>query len=387
MLGKSIEEWREIDGFNTANEISQQPKLWKQVLEIYGSNLEKIEKFLNEKFYNKDVQVILTGAGTSAYVGEFIAPYLRKNTTANIIDIPTTNLVSNPLMYLNKEKSTILINFARSGNSPESVASVKLANELVDDISHIFITCNKYGKLAEISKNSDNALLILMPEESNDKGFAMTSSFSCMALTAMLLFDKDNFHNNKKELELVANKGFDIIKTVETEIETLVKSDYERVVYLGSGPYLGLARESALKLLELTRGQVIGYTESVMGFRHGPKSIVKDNTINFIYLSNNEYSRKYDLDIIKELYSNDGNHRVVVIGNLDCEDIKSNCDYYFNIEEKEIKNDILLGLLYVLYAQVFSLMTSVKTGINPDNPNPSGAVNRVVKGVVIYDYK
>ncbi len=68
----------------------------------------------------------------------------------------------------------------------------------MDDISHIFITCNQEGELAKISKNNENVLLLLMPEKSNDKGFAMTSSFTCMTLTALLIFDMENFEDNKK---------------------------------------------------------------------------------------------------------------------------------------------------------------------------------------------
>lgn len=386
MFNKTIEEWKELDGIFTATEIHQQPRLWRNVLEILENQKEEIEEFLNNNFYNQDVDVIFTGAGTSDYVGQFIVPYLSKNAEGNFYAIPTTHIVSNPYMYLNKNRKTILVNFARSGNSPESVASVNLANELVDDIYHIFITCNNNGKLAQISKDSDNALLILMPEESNDKSFAMTSSFSCMALAATLVFDKKNHERNVKEVEVLAKKAESILENVHEELKMPLDFDFNRVVYLGSGPYFGIAKESALKLLELTRGKVVGYSETTMGFRHGPKSIIDDKTLNFVFLSNEEYAKKYDYDIAREMYHDQGNHKVILFGYEENSEYLENSDLYINIEQK-FENDVLLGLAYVIYAQVFGLLSSVKTGINPDNPNPSGAVNRVVKGVNIYPYE
>lgn len=386
MFNKSIEEWKELDGLYTATEISQQPRLWEETLSIVENNLDNINSFLNKYFSNQDVDVIFTGAGTSDYIGQFVQPYLSKKCEGNFYAIPTTHIVASPEMYLKKDRKTILVNFARSGNSPESVQSVNIANKYVENIAHIFITCNSDGKLAHIAKESDNILLLLMPKESNDKSFAMTSSFSCMSLTASLIFDLDNFENNKEELNITVERAKSIIDSEYENLNLVINSDFNRVVYLGSGNNFGLAKESALKLLELTRGKVVGYSETSMGFRHGPKSIIDDNTLNFVLLSNNEYTKKYDFDIAKEIYHDQGNHKLILLGNEDNEQYKLNSDLYINIKA-DIQNETFIGLLYIIYAQIFSLLVSIKTGINPDNPNPSGAVNRVVQGVIIHDYE
>lgn len=386
MFNKSIDEWKELDGYNTASEINHQPKLWKQIPLIFEENKDEIKKFLDEQFIDKDVDVIFTGGGTSDYVGQFIAPYLTRNAKGNFYAIPSTDIVSNPYMYLKKERKTILVNFARSGNSPESVASVNLANELLDDVFHVFITCNPEGELAKISKQSENTLTLLMPEGSNDKAFAMTSSFTCMVISAMLLFDVDNFEKNIEELSTTVESAEKIIEKAYDTLKENIDFDFDRIIYLGSGPYKGLAKEAALKLLELTRGKVVGYCESSMGFRHGPKSIVNDKTISFVMLPIEKYAYKYDFDIAKEMYHDEGEHRVVVYTMESNEDLENNADQVISVETK-LDNEIYLGLLYLLFAQVFALHASIKYEINPDHPNPSGAVNRVVKGVYIYDYE
>lgn len=386
MFNKTSQEWKELDGLFTATEISQQPRLWRETVQILKENKNEIDEFLKKTFIDKDVNVIFTGAGTSAYVGDLVAPYLKMNAKGNFSSIPTTDIVSNPYMYLEKERPTLLVNFARSGNSPESVASVELANKLVDDIHHIFITCNENGKLAQIASESDNALLILMPKESNDKSFAMTSSFSCMSISSTLIFDRENLERNLEEIEKLSSKGEEIIKNGLETLKMPLDFDFSRIVYLGSGPYYAIAEEAALKLLELTRGKVVGYSESTMGFRHGPKSIINDETISFVYMSNNKYGQKYDYDIAREMFHDKGGHKVVVLGHEERQDITENSDLYINLDVN-LRNDVFLGLLYMIYAQIFGLFSSIKHGINPDNPNPSGAVNRVVQGVIIYDYE
>lgn len=291
-------------------------------------------------------------------------------------------------MYLKKDIPTIMVSFARSGNSPESIASYNLANKLIDDISHVFITCNKEGELANISDKEEDILLLLMPEESNDKGFAMTSSFSCMTIAALLLFDWDNLGENKDQLLETAKLGKEILNNGHTNLDELIEGDFNRVVYLGSGTFYGLAKESSLKLLELTRGQIISHSETILGFRHGPKSIVNDGTYIFVYISDKEYPRKYDVDLINEMYHDLGKHKITTIGKGYSKDIENVSEHHIYINNAgEIDNEVFIGLLYVLYAQIFALLSSVKLGVEPDNPSPTGTVNRVVKGVAIYDYK
>lgn len=388
MFGFNKEEWEKINGINTATEIFNQPKLWLETLDIIDSNQEKISKFMKNKVKKENLRIIFTGAGTSAYIGEIITPYLNTKERWDFQAIPSTDIVSNPEMYLKRDIPTIMVSFARSGNSPESIATYNLANQLIDDINHVFITCNKEGELANISTQNEDVLLLLMPEESNDKGFAMTSSFSCMTIAALLLFDRDNFEKNRNQLLETARLGKEILNNGHTNLEKFVEENFSRVVYLGTGTFDGLAKESSLKLLELTRGQIISHSETVLGFRHGPKSIINDDTYIIVYISDKEYPNKYDRDLINEIYHDVGEHKLITIGKKYSKDIENISNYHIFLNNAEsIDNEVFIGLLYVLYAQIFALLSSVKLGIEPDNPSPSGTVNRVVKGVTIYDYK
>lgn len=387
MFGISEEEWREKNGLNTAVEIYQQPKLWLETVGIVEKNRENIKEFFMKFDKNKDTRVIFTGAGTSAYVGDVVVPYLNSKYNYRFEAIPTTDIVSNPKEYLEQETTTILVSFARSGNSPESIATYNLAEKLVDDINHVFITCNPNGEMAKLSEKNENILLMLMPEKSNDKGFAMTSSFTNMLLASLLMFDIDELGENKSNLEKLSKLGQGIVDNSYDKVEPLIELNYDRFVFLGSGSLKGIARESGLKVLELTRGKTISHYESVLGFRHGPKSIVNDNTLIFVYMSDDEYTRKYDMDMIKELYGNPGKHKVITISKTYDKELNIYSDYNICLNNENIDiNEAYLSIVYILYGQIFALKSSLQQGIEPDNPSPDGVVNRVVKGVTIYDY-
>ena len=250
------------------------------------------------------VRVIFTGAGSSAFVGETIYPHIRreiKNRGGILECISTTNLTATPDYYLDENIPTIIVSFARSGNSPESIAAVELAEKIIKDFYEITITCNREGALAKREREQGKQLVLILPEESNDKGLAMTSSFSTMMLTAFYLFseNRDNFIDT---LEKVAAASENMLNTCTEIIPKLVKEEISKLVYLGSGVFEGLSRESALKFLELTGGNFSTMYDTPLGFRHGPKSILDNKTMVVVYISNDEYTRKYDLDMLEELF-------------------------------------------------------------------------------------
>ncbi|HCL50697.1 MAG TPA: tagatose-6-phosphate ketose isomerase [Clostridiaceae bacterium] len=387
----SVDDLKSRNGYITASEIVRQYRLWKETLQIIKDNKEKISSYLNAKLSDKNTRIILSGAGTSAYVGDVAAPYLTRLLGRRVESVATTDIVSCPEDYLEKDTPTIMISFARSGDSPESVGAYDLADNLIDSIAQVVITCNKKGSLAKRAAENSNNLVLFMPEESNDKGFAMTSSFTCMLLSVLLMFDIENLDKYNGIVDRLSKNGERIISEEPAEILKLVKLGYSRVIYLGSSSLKGLSREAALKGLELTRGKITTSSESVMGFRHGPKSLINDTTLVFIFLSNDKYTREYDYDLLKEIYNDKGGKKVIAISSYKDEAAEKISDKLFVTDITDAsgsKNveDAFISLNFILYAQIFAFLYSMELGIEPDNPCPSGTVNRVVKGVTIHKY-
>lgn len=384
LFGMNIDKVKEIGAIYTATEIRNQPKLWEETYNIVKGNEEKIKGFLNRELKG-NTRVILTGAGTSDYVGDTIYLHLAKKLKLRVEAIATTDLVSNPAEFIEEDTPTILVSYARSGNSPESVGAYDIFEENVKDISQLVITCNGNGELAKKASQGENNLCLLMPELSNDKSFAMTSSFSCMLLASLLAFDIDNLEENKKYIDIVVNQGNDILDNKWQEVKDLVDYDAKRVVYLGSGALKGLAQEMCLKNLELTSGKVVSVCESVLGFRHGPKSIINDETLVIFMNSTNPHTNLYDMDLIREIHGDSGNHKLAVISYNKNDELNNTCDKYLSVDGHAVP-EVYTVFNYMLYGQLFGLFNSIRLGISPDNPRPDGTVNRVVKGVIIHQY-
>lgn len=386
MFEKSKEELVHLGAEITVREIKQQPQLWEEAFEYYQAHENRIQDFLTKITERHErVRVIFTGAGSSAYVGDTVLPYLKEVGNEEVFEfqaVPTTNIVSNPKSYFKKNIPTILVSFARSGNSPESVASVSLGKQIVADFYQITITCAPEGKLAQHAADDADNLLLLMPALSNDQGFAMTGSFTCMTLTATLLFDPADSGTKAAHVQTMVAMGEEVL-TREDEIQAIVANDFDRVVYLGSGELAGIAREVQLKILELTAGKVTTAFDSSLGFRHGPKSFVDEKTLIFLFVSNDAYTRQYDVDMLAELKADQIAQAVcgVTAGTTDT----TGLTFSLATTAGAMIPDAYLALPYTMFGQIVSLLTALKVDNKPDTPSPTGTVNRVVKGVIIHD--
>ncbi len=242
MLDYTKEELLELGAEITTREIYQQPTVWKETYRLYQEKAKEIQEFLEAIGKRHGyIKVILTGAGTSAYVGDTLVPYLQEvhdERHWNFQSIATTDIVAHPQIYLKKEVATVLVSFARSGNSPESVATVQLAQDLVDELYQITITCAAEGKLAQQAHGDERNLLLLQPKETNDAGFAMTSSFTSMLLTALLVFDPSEEEIKAKRVEELIHLSEQVLEK-DREVKEVVDLDFERVIYLGAGPFFG----------------------------------------------------------------------------------------------------------------------------------------------------
>jgi len=372
----------------TAREIAQQPDLWAQTVASYRKEESRIQAFLQAVTARHGrVRVLLAGAGSSAYVGETALPFVKLTGDEGVFEFqatPTTSIVANPTSYLRRDLPTVLVNFARSGNSPESVAAADLARQLVRDLYQITITCAPEGRLARQAADDARSLLWLMPEQSNDQAFAMTGSFTCMTLATLLLFDRRPLAEKERIVSRVCAMGQEVIGR-EEEIAALAALDFQRIIYLGSGPLAGIAREVQLKILELTAGRIATAFDTPLGFRHGPKSFVDGRSLVFVLVANDPYTRRYDVDMLRELHE-DGIARLVCGVMVAHGDQVGERTFGFAEENSDVP-DGYLALPFTLFGQVMALDTAVKVGNRPDTPSPTGTVNRVVRGVTIHPFR
>ena len=365
----------------TRKEIFGQPQLWKEVLQEIKEGEKELSKFLSPLLERKELNIVLTGAGSSAFIGEAAQGLVQKNTGRTTRAIATTDLVSHPELFLQAESSTLLVSFARSGNSPESLETLKLADHFCREVYHLLITCNKEGKLMEYAgANPHKSLAILLPEKANDKSLAMTGSFTSMLLSILLATsnEKDVYEG---EIEAIVAQGKTILSHAES-FEKLAARDFERVVFLGSGPMLGIARECHLKLQELTDGQVICKHDSFLGFRHGPRAVTNEKTLLVYLFSPSDHVYKYELDLAQSIARDPRNLECISVGRAGEPSLKACLNIDLNLNPEQELNIIPVALV----GQLLGYYKSLELGLNPDNPSVSGSISRVVQGVTIYKH-
>jgi tagatose-6-phosphate ketose/aldose isomerase len=364
-------------GLWTAREIAQQPQMLRETQKILMAHRAAIEAFLTPLVARSDIRVILTGAGTSAFIGESLAPWLAAKLNRCVEAIATTDLISAPDLYFAKNTPTLLVSFGRSGNSPESVAAVNLAQRCVKDLYNLVITCNAEGALAKAA-TAPHGHTILLPEPTHDRGFAMTSSYSSMVYAGLVALSGIAAFDGK--IDAIAEAMEQVIGDYTDILKDASEAGFERIAYLGSHIFKGTAREAALKMMELTNGAIVTLFDSPVGVRHGPKTFVNAKTLVFLFLSNDPYTRRYDIDMLNE-FRNDGvAGRVIAVTAQDGLD-----GDLIRIRGLEKADDCALLFPYIVAPQIFAFQQSLRHGLTPDKPNPDGTVHRVVQGVHIHE--
>lgn len=372
-------------GHYTNQEIIQQPIMWLNEYEKLRNNQANIRNFLS-KYLNESYEIIFTGAGTSAYIGDVLEVAVAGTPFRGAKSVATTDLITHPTAYFAPDKKILLVSFARSGNSPESLGAVNLADLICGrNIAHIFTTCNEEGELARIAAK-ENCLLLLLPPETNDKSLAMTSSFSTMLLTGLLLA---NIYDLDAQYPYIRNLTADaatVLSEYDRQIRSIASRNFKRAIFLGSGELKGIAEESHLKLQELTDGGVVCSFDSFLGFRHGPKAVVNNESLLVYLLSDNENVRRYETDLIRQIDSNNRVVATIAVSSAPIEVPGVTFDLNVALHGGVQKYGIYGCIPYVFVAQLLGYYKSLDEGLDPDAPSVSGNISRVVEGVTIYPY-
>ncbi len=379
-FGYRMEDLTALGALHTAMEINQQPRVWEKIWKSVSQQKKDLSNFLDKALQNTN-SIILTGAGTSAFIGLSLQGVFRNHLHKITESISTTHLVSHPTDYLSNDLPVLLVSFARSGDSPESIAAVELVDKYSSNCYHLVITCNPDGALAN-GNTKNGKFVFLLPEEANDKSLAMTSSYSGMLLAGILIARINEIDLLEKQVAVLSNYAKNLFEQ-SNYIKNIASRDFKRAVFLGSGPLYGTAKESHLKLQELTDGRVICKHDSYLGFRHGPKVVIDESTIVVYLFSNNPLSLQYEKDLVNSMKK--ANNILCEIGIMEnpIEGIELENKITMGIKNKHIDEEFL-AIASVVPAQLLGFYKSIALGLSPDNPSKTGAISRVVEGVKIY---
>jgi len=368
----------------TPREIAQQPETWKSTFKIFQQRAEEIREFLISAGVTSDPRsrpiVYLIGAGTSDYVGESLVYLLRQMWQCEVLAVPSTDLLPNFDDHVLPERKYLWISFSRSGESPEGVAVLERALEAYPNISHIVVSCNANGRMAR-NTNLARVLTVVLDDAVNDRSLAMTSSFTNMVIFGQCLAHAWTESKYESIFHQLTNAGEKFLEISAECAATLSKRPYTNACFVGTGSLASVAKESSLKLLELTAGRVRTMSTSTLGLRHGPMAALNKDTLFVCYLSTQKDRRQYEEDLLREISRKRISGCRVAVGlTLDASD-EPLADFLLTPGPGFAMEDSYRPPLDVIFGQLLGLYFSIANGIHPDTPSPDGVISRVVPSI------
>ena len=374
---------------HTPREIWQQPATWSETYARCG----ELQTGLNEVLRDAGIgrgstaspTVYLVGAGTSDYTGRALAPLLRRSWGCDVWPVPSTTLLTDFDDFHLAGRDYLWISFSRSGDSPEGVALLERALDQKRGIRHIVITCNQQGQMAQIcARHPGRALAVILDEAVNDRGLAMTSSFSNMVLAGQCVANLRNFPEFGATVGQLVEAGRKFLPVAAEAAAAITLLGCTRACFVGSGALRAVADESSLKVVELSAGKVTTLAETPLGLRHGPLSSVDSHTVFTAFLSSEPRRRGYEVDLLREIDHKRLGRVRAVITTQGFDDVSSLADYVLPLDCGNDFLDHYRPALDVMLGQLIGLFASMRCGLKPDQPSPEGTITRVVSPIKLY---
>jgi len=374
---------------HTPREIWQQPATWSKTYERCRDRQSELNDALRRAGIGRgstsSPTVYLIGAGTSDYTGRALAPLLRRQWNCDAWAIPSTTLLTEFEEFHRSGREYLWISFSRSGESPEGVALLERALDRHREIRHLVITCNQQGPMAQLcAKHSDRALALVLDDAVNDRGLAMTSSFSNMLLAGQCVANAEDLASFGQLVAHMAETGTQFLPAAAEVAAAITILGCTRACFVGSGALRAVADESALKVVELSAGKVTTMAETPLGLRHGPMSSVDGQTLFVAFLSSEARRRGYELDLLREIDRKRLGRVRAVVTARGSEDVATLADYYLSLDCVADFPDHYRPVLDVMLGQLVGLFASMRCGLKPDQPSPSGTITRVVQPIKLY---
>jgi tagatose-6-phosphate ketose/aldose isomerase len=359
--------------FHTLREICQQPSTWLRTCDQMVAAAEILKQILAGIR-----SLTLTGSGSSQYAGECVCLALQNDLNIQVLSVGGGTLLTYGEKVLPPERPGLVVSLARSGDSPESRGAIELLLKTEPEIQHVVITCNEHGSLNKAWREHAKVRVFTLPRETNDQSLVMTSSFTNLLLAArfMSMWNRpDQYAQLCKRTSSIAEK---LISGKFDVMAEIAKSKFQRVVFLGTGPGFGAAREAALKMLEMTAGRVTTLCETYLGFRHGPMSFVQQETLIVAFLSSSPTLRAYEVDLLQELDRKKLGLSKLMVGEKIPAEVLRNGDVAIDCPGLAELGDQDSATIQVIVAQLLGFFRCLEEGLRPDAPSEGGIIQRVV---------
>jgi glutamine---fructose-6-phosphate transaminase (isomerizing) len=336
-------------GAHTISEIFSEPETWRKcfaALDATGE-IRNLQKLLPARR-----ECIFIGCGSSYYLALSAAATWCLLTDETARAMPASDILLFPKI-LPSDCRKVLI--SRSGETSETIEVGNLLKKQYQPVE-LAITCAMGTSIEQVSAHS-----IRLPD-ADEKSTVMTRSFSSMLLALQLLAadrsGNSEFVNGISRLPAMVEsrlrKSDAIIRSLT---ENHVFADY---VFLGQGPFHGVAQEAMLKVAEMSSSYAQCF--HTLEFRHGPKAIVSPETLVTFFLSESGFESEVSvLQEIKQLGA-----VTLVITNEANPEVRESADYL--IELSLPVPEAARAAAAIIPGQLLGFHTGIRKGFDPDNP-------------------
>jgi tagatose-6-phosphate ketose/aldose isomerase len=379
LLSRSTEEQRRLGYFHTLREICQQPATWLRTSALMQGKAASIRPVLAGI-----ASLTLTGSGSSEYAGDCVRQPLQNELGVLTQAIGGGALLAHGSKALPPRRPGLMVSIARSGDSPESAGALAVMLKTEPGIHHLVLTCNEAGSLARTYRNDPRVVVVTLPEETNDQGLVMTSSFTNLVLAARFLGLSTNPDRYGEVCETLSRIAARLLEEHLGAFARIGKEPFKRALFLGSGARFGAARESSLKMLEMTAGRVTTMSETYLGVRHGPMSYVHEDTLVVCFLSSDPTLRRYESDLLREFDQKELGLLKVIIGEDVPADLVREGDVVIECKGLAKLGDDNSPVIDVIAGQLLAFFRCLEEGLRPDSPSEDGVISRVVQTFALH---
>jgi len=336
----------------TIKEIIEQPTSWNSTINYITQQRKYIKEFTDTL---KNRNLIFTGCGTSYYLGLSGASIYSKIAKEKANAFPASDLLIFPESIFSNNTKYLTVPISRSGTTTETVLAAKSVKKDLG-IYTLALSCYEDSELANICN------MKLIAQNATEKSVVMTKSFTTMLLIIQIISAiKAENNDYEKNLTILPEKGEMIVEKYQSTIQDIINNEnMNKFIYLGQGPYYGLACESMLKIKEMSLSTSEAYHS--LEFRHGPKSIVDSKTLLTIFIS--DAGVEYETNLLQEIKQLGA--KTLVICENKTKEISNYGDYIFELNSG--LSDYERLILYMPISQLLGYYMAVHKGLDPDKP-------------------
>lgn len=342
----------QVCGSATLSEIMSQPEIWRKSLQDLDSN-PAFEQILNQM--RSRATWLFIGCGTSYYLAEAAAASWSLQTGQRAFALPASEVMLFPDASLLCSPGLQAVIISRSGRTSEALLAAELLGGK-HKIPTLGITC---APGTPLEKACELCLAVLPADE---KSTVMTRSFTSMLLSLQHLAARlSGDAGFCASLQAMALDCAAVLGNLAERVQEFVdKHTFSNYVFLGQGPFHGIAREGALKVTEMSCSY--GQPYHTLEFRHGPKAIVAPDTCLTFFLSRSgNHAECRVLTDMKELGGT-----IITVCDRAAAETRRDSDLVFEFGA-ELPEAAMLAP-FVIPAQLLGFYTGIKKGLTPDRP-------------------